>query len=171
MWTAESDGEGVTITPYLSRDTTYCYRHCKGITHFPLLLYHPSPRPMPDRITSTSLTFLHVTMPYWTHASNPHHVHCLMDSLVPCYLYPTSPWHHHDVWLRPRLRSYPFQWHHSSTMWPLPLTLTIRTVDCYWLIPIAWWTFPLSLTYCTMLWLTLAYTADWYSPTPDCVAD
>jgi len=44
----------VTITPYLSRDTTYCYRHCKGISHFPLLSYHPSPRPMPDRITSTS---------------------------------------------------------------------------------------------------------------------
>src|SRR6266702_1895271 len=27
----------VTIMPYLSRDTTYCYRHCKGILHFPLL--------------------------------------------------------------------------------------------------------------------------------------
>src|SRR6266702_3790887 len=39
----------VTITPYLSRDTTYCYRHCKGISRFPLLLHHPSPRPMPDR--------------------------------------------------------------------------------------------------------------------------
>src|SRR6266702_2233243 len=35
----------VTITPYLSRDTTYCYRHCKGISRFPLLLHHPSPRP------------------------------------------------------------------------------------------------------------------------------
>ena len=44
----------VTITPYLSRDTTYCYRHCKGISHFPLLPYHPSPRPMPDWITSAS---------------------------------------------------------------------------------------------------------------------
>src|SRR6266702_597046 len=39
----------VMITPYLSRDTTYCYRHCKGISRFPLLLHHPSPRPMPDR--------------------------------------------------------------------------------------------------------------------------
>src|SRR6266702_2528794 len=61
----------VTITPYLSRDTTYCYRHCKGISRFPLLRYHPSPRPMPDRITSASLTFLHVITPYRTHASNP----------------------------------------------------------------------------------------------------
>ncbi len=42
-------GANVTITPYLSRDTTYCYRHCKGISRFPLLLHHPSPRPMPDR--------------------------------------------------------------------------------------------------------------------------
>ncbi len=41
--------QSVTITPYLSRDTTYCYRHCKGISRFPLLLHHPSPRPMPDR--------------------------------------------------------------------------------------------------------------------------
>ncbi len=48
------DTPHVTITPYLSWDTTYCYRHCKGILHFPLLLYHPSPRPMPDRITSAS---------------------------------------------------------------------------------------------------------------------
>ena len=44
----------VTITPYLSRDTTYCYRHCKGILHFLLLSYHLSPRPMPNRITSAS---------------------------------------------------------------------------------------------------------------------
>src|SRR6266702_238850 len=43
------DCNPVTITPYLSRDTTYCYRHCKGISRFPLLLHHPSPRPMPDR--------------------------------------------------------------------------------------------------------------------------
>src|SRR6266702_7692328 len=28
----------VTFMPYLSWDTTYCYRHCKGIFHFPLLL-------------------------------------------------------------------------------------------------------------------------------------
>src|SRR6266702_3057152 len=61
----------VTITPYLSRDTTYCYRHCKGISRFPLLLHHPSPRPMPDRTTSTSLTFTYVTVPYRTHASKP----------------------------------------------------------------------------------------------------
>src|SRR6266702_3236187 len=54
----------VTITPYLSRDTTYCYRHCKGISRFPLLLHHPSPRPMPDRTTSTSLTFAYVITPY-----------------------------------------------------------------------------------------------------------
>ena len=46
----------VTITPYLSWDMTYYYRHCKGISRFPLLLYHPSPRPMLDRITSASLT-------------------------------------------------------------------------------------------------------------------
>src|SRR6266702_3790889 len=38
---------------------------------------------MPDRITSASLTFLHVITPYRTHASNPHHVYCLTDSLVP----------------------------------------------------------------------------------------
>src|SRR6266571_2643130 len=50
--------EFVTITPYLSRDTTYCYRHCKGISRFPLLLHHPLPRPMPDWITSVSLTFV-----------------------------------------------------------------------------------------------------------------
>src|SRR6266702_4103728 len=48
----------VTITPYLSRDTTYCYRHCKGISRFPLLLYHPSPRPMPDQIASPFLTLI-----------------------------------------------------------------------------------------------------------------
>src|SRR6266571_5115600 len=65
----------VTITPYLSRDTTYCYRHCKGISRFPLLLYHPSPRPMPDQTTSTSLTFAYVIMPYRTHASNPYPFH------------------------------------------------------------------------------------------------
>src|SRR6266702_2121257 len=78
----------VMITPYLSRDTTYCYRHCKGISHFPLLLYHPSPRPMPDRITSASLTLVYAITPYRTHDSKPHHVHCLTDSLVPRYLYP-----------------------------------------------------------------------------------
>ncbi len=61
----------VTITPYLSRDTTYCYRHCKGISHFPLLLYHSSPRPMPDRIAPTLLTFARITSPYRTHASKP----------------------------------------------------------------------------------------------------
>ncbi|SRR6266702_1357261 len=61
----------VTITPYLSRDTTYCYRHCKGVSHFPLLPYHSSPRPMPDRITSASLIFVRVITPYRTHASTP----------------------------------------------------------------------------------------------------
>src|SRR6266702_8445335 len=61
----------VTITPYLSRDTTYCYRHCKGISRFPLLPYHPSLRPMPDRIASASLTFDHITLPHRTHASDP----------------------------------------------------------------------------------------------------
>src|SRR6266702_621186 len=81
----------VTITPYLSRDTTYCYRHCKGISRFPLLLHHPSPRPMPDRTTSTSLTFAYVIMPYRTHASNPHHVYCLTDSFVPLISLPHSP--------------------------------------------------------------------------------
>src|SRR6266702_625857 len=81
----------VTITPYLSRDTTYCYRHCKGISRFPLLLHHPSPRPMPDRITSTSLTFAYVITPYRTHASNPHHVYCLTDSFVPLISLPHSP--------------------------------------------------------------------------------
>ena len=59
-------GTAVTTTPYLSRDTTYCYRHCKGISHFPLLLYHPSPRPMPDWITSAFLTSVHVTPPHRT---------------------------------------------------------------------------------------------------------
>src|SRR6266702_2808680 len=81
----------VTITPYLSRDTTYCYRHCKGISRFPLLLHHPSPRPMPDRTTSTSLTFAYVTTPYRTHASNPHHVYRLTDSLVPLISLPHFP--------------------------------------------------------------------------------
>src|SRR6266702_1948944 len=62
----------VTITPYLSRDTTYCYRHCKGISHFPLLLYHPSPRPMPDQITSASQPSSFTSQrSYRTHASNP----------------------------------------------------------------------------------------------------
>src|SRR6266702_113971 len=83
--------ENVTITPYLSRDTTYCYRHCKGISRFPLLLHHPSPRPMPDRTTSTSLTFAYVTTPYRTHASNPHHVYRLTDSLVPLISLPHFP--------------------------------------------------------------------------------
>src|SRR6266702_1762172 len=81
----------VTITPYLSRDTTYCYRHCKGISRFPLLPYHPSPRPMPDRITSASSTFIYVIAPYRTHALNPHHVYCLMDSLVPLISASHSP--------------------------------------------------------------------------------
>src|SRR6266702_433095 len=81
----------VTITPYLSRDTTYCYRHCKGISRFPLLLHHPSPRPMPDRTTSTSLTFAYVITPYRTYASNPHHVYCLTDSFVPLISLPHSP--------------------------------------------------------------------------------
>src|SRR6266702_4408735 len=83
--------QSVTITPYLSRDTTYCYRHCKGISRFPLLLHHPSPRPMPDRTTSTSLTFAYVITPYRTYASNPHHVYCLTDSFVPLISLPHSP--------------------------------------------------------------------------------
>ncbi len=44
---------------------------------------------MPDWITSAFLTFIRLTSLYRTHASNPHHVHCLTDSLVPCYLYPS----------------------------------------------------------------------------------
>src|SRR6266702_7612659 len=81
----------VTITPYLSRDTTYCYRHCKGISRFPLLLHHPSPRPMPDLTTSTSLTFAYVITPYRTYASNPHHVYCITNSFVPLISLPHSP--------------------------------------------------------------------------------
>ncbi len=46
---------------------------------------------MLDRIASTFLTLVHVITPYQTHASNPHHVYCLTDSLVLCYLYPFSP--------------------------------------------------------------------------------
>src|SRR6266702_1928286 len=37
------------------------------------------------------LDLVHITLPYRTHTPNPHHVHCLMDSLIPCYLYPLSP--------------------------------------------------------------------------------
>src|SRR6266702_4851521 len=33
---------------------------------------------------------------YRTHASNPHHMHCLTDSLIPCYLYPIPLLRHHD---------------------------------------------------------------------------
>src|SRR6266702_1463654 len=39
----------------------------------------------------------HHAASYQTHASNPHHVHCLTDSLVPCYLYPSILRRHHDV--------------------------------------------------------------------------
>ena len=70
LWSISSH-QPVTITPYLSRDTTYCYRHCKGISCFPLLLHHSSPRPMPDWITSASWTFVCLISPYRTHASNP----------------------------------------------------------------------------------------------------
>ena len=163
-WTFPLSLTYVTITPYLSRDTTYCYRHCKGISCFPLLPYHPLPWPMPDRITSASwpsFASYHLIglMPRTPSCILPHRQpHSLLSLSLP-------PWRHHDIWLRPRLRPYPFLWHHPSMTWPLPLTLTIRTVDCYWLIPITWWTFPLSLTYCTMLWLILAYAAYWYSPT------
>src|SRR6266702_4443027 len=125
----------VTITPYLSRDTTYCYRHCKGISRFPLLLHHPSPRPMPDRTTSTSLTFAYVITPYRTHASNPHHVYCLTDSFVPLISLPHSPL---DVTMTYDSDSdsnpYPFHdiiAYRSPTIRPLPLTLTIRTAIRY----------------------------------------
>src|SRR6266704_3569412 len=145
----------VTITPYLSRDTTYCYRHCKGISRFPLLLHHPSPRPMPDRTTSTSLTFAYVITPYRTHASNPHHVYCLTDSFVPLISLPHSPL---DVTMTYDSDSdsnpYPFHdiiAYRSPTIRPLPLTLTIRTAIRYWLIPLHDGHFPLSLTYCTIL--------------------
>src|SRR6266702_4776859 len=37
------------------------------------------------------LDLVHVTLPYRTHTSNPHHVHSLMDSLIPCYPYPLFP--------------------------------------------------------------------------------
>src|SRR6266702_4464987 len=82
--------------PYLSQDTTYCYRHCKGISCFPLLLYHPSPRPMPDWITSASLTFICITSLIGLMPRTPYHMHCLTDSLVPCYLYPIPLLRHHD---------------------------------------------------------------------------
>src|SRR6266581_8302160 len=71
LYSCTKEGGNVTITPYLSRDTTYCYRHCKGISRFPLLLHHPSPRSMPDRTTSTSLTFAYVIMPYRTQTRTP----------------------------------------------------------------------------------------------------
>src|SRR6266702_2804817 len=81
----------VTITPYLSRDTTYCYRHCKGISRFPLLLHHPSPRPMPDRITSASSTFIYVITPYRTHDSNPITRIASWTISFLCYLHPIPP--------------------------------------------------------------------------------
>src|SRR6266702_6864073 len=139
---------GVTITPYLSRDTTYCYRHCKGISRFPLLLHHSSPRPMPDRTTSTSLTFAYVTTPYRTHASNPHPVYCLTDSLVPLISLPHSPL---DVTMTYDSDSdsnpYPFHdiiAYRSPTIRPFPLTLTIRTVIRYLLISLKEGPFTIS---------------------------
>ncbi len=63
----------------------------------------------------------------------------------------------------PNSNPYPFHdiiAYRSPTIRPLPLTLTIRTAIRYWLIPLHDEHFPLSLTYCTMLWLTLAYAAD-----------
>jgi len=160
--------------PYLSRDTTYCYQHCKGILHFPLLPYHSTPRPMPDRIASASLIIRphHATliglMPRNPITCTASQTASFLDISIPF-----PPWRHYDIWLRPRLRprlrpypSHDIIAYRSSTIRPLPLTLTIRMAIRYWLIPLAWWTFPLSLTYCTMLWLTWAYAADWYSPTP-----
>ena len=37
------------------------------------------------------LTFVHVMPPYQTHASNPHHAHCLTDSLIPLLPLPCFP--------------------------------------------------------------------------------
>src|SRR6266702_4009177 len=145
----------VTITPYLSRDTTYCYRHCKGISRFPLLLHHPSPRPMPDRTTSTSLTFAYVIMPYRTHASNPPSrvlPHGQPRSFDISTLLPLDVTMTYDS--DPDSNPYPFHdiiAYRSPTIRPLPLTLTIRTAIRYWLIPLHDGHFPLSLTYCTML--------------------
>src|SRR6266568_1769490 len=129
----------VTITPYLSRDTTYCYRHCKGISRFPLLLHHPSPRPMPDRITSASLTFIYVITPYRTHDSNPITRIASWTISFLCYLHPipldvimtydsdpdSDPHPFHDI------IAYQF-----LTIRPLPLTLTIRKAIRYWLSPL-----------------------------------
>ncbi len=136
----------VTITPYLSRDTTYCYRHCKGILHFPLLLHHSLPRPMPDRIASASLTIHpHHTTLIGLMPRNPITCTASWTALFPWYLHPFSPRRHYDVWLRPRLGPYPFHdiiAYRPPTIRPLPLTLTIHTAIRYWLIPLAWWTFP-----------------------------
>ncbi len=81
--------ELVMITPYLSRDMTYCYRHCKGILHFPLLSVScfASTHAGPDCFSfiDRSPTSRHS---HRTHALKPHHMHCPTDSLVPCYLHP-----------------------------------------------------------------------------------
>src|SRR6266702_5195608 len=63
----------------------------------------------------------------------------------------------------PDSNPYPFHdiiAYRSPTIRPLPLTLTIRTAIRYLLIPLHDRHFPLSLTYCTLLRLTLAYAVD-----------
>src|SRR6266702_4173044 len=131
----------VTITPYLSRDTTYCYRHCKGILHFPLLLHHSSPRPMPDQIASASSTICprHATliglMPRNPIMYTASWTASFLDSSIPFPLnvimtYDSDP--DSDLIL-----SYDIIAYQSLTIRPWPLTLTIHTAIRYWLIFLA----------------------------------
>src|SRR6266702_6582466 len=70
----------------------------------------------------------------------PHHAYCLTDSLIPCYLYPfpldVIMTYDSDPDSDPIL-SYDIIAYRSLTIRPLPLTPTIRTAICYWLIPLA----------------------------------
>ena len=96
---------------------------------------------MPDRTTSASLTFIYVTTPYRTHASEPlsralpHGQPRSFDISIPPPL---------DIIMTydPDSDSDPYPFHdiiayRSLTIRPLPLTLTTHTAIRYWLIPLA----------------------------------
>ncbi len=129
-----------------------CYDHALLVTGYDVLLstlqgnppfstssHHPLPQPMPNPLVSASWTSFTSRYSYWTHASKPHHVHCLTDSLVPCYRYPFPL----DVIMTydsdpdsDLILSYDIIAYRSPTIRPLPLTLTIHTAIRYWLIPL-----------------------------------
>ncbi len=148
-------------------------RYCKGIYSFSFFLLpayaptHVKPSPLhlkPLLPWNPCITLLDLT--FWT----PITYTALWTVSFPCYHTPfplTSLWRmtQNQTWtLSFPITSFPYNI--SSALDP-----DIHMVDRYWLLPIARWTFPLSLTYCTMLWLTLTYATDWYLLISDNIAD